>query len=183
MHLHDKTKIYHCCKVPRRFADKCAPSRHASRWGGGNQPKRAMHRQQLYVASFHLTTQMLCRSRRLQLLTPRSGIGVEGPPARRGAGLAAPGPPTPADAGRGRPLPRAPVTAPLLLLLAPAANDLRRGVPAGSLLAMLLLGVGAGEGGGARERRRLLVARAAFAARAAAASSTAAAKPSSTSNS
>jgi hypothetical protein len=41
----------------------------------------------LRLTGSHLTTQMLWRSRRLQLLTPRSGIGVEGPPARRGAGL------------------------------------------------------------------------------------------------
>lgn len=35
----------------------------------------------------HLTTQMECLSLRLQWLTPRRGIGVEGPPTRRGAGL------------------------------------------------------------------------------------------------
>lgn len=88
----------------------------------------------------HLTTQMLWRSLRLQLLTARSGMGVEGPPARLGAGLGQL--PTPADVGLGTPLPRAPPPAPLLLLLldVPAAKDLRRGVPAGMLL--LLLGPG-----------------------------------------
>jgi hypothetical protein len=71
----------------------------------------------------HLTTQMLWRSLKLQLLTPRSGIGVDGPPTRLGAGLAQ------ADVGRGRPAPLAALTVPLLLLLllAPAAKDLRRG--------------------------------------------------------
>jgi hypothetical protein len=130
----------------------------------------------------HLTTQMLWRSRRLQLLTPRSGMGVEGPPARRGAGL---GQPTPADVGRGAPLPREPLTAPPpppLLLVAPAAKDLRMGVPAGRRLGVL---PGAGSPGdcGARDCRLLLEARAALAARAAAASCTAAARPSRTSNS
>jgi hypothetical protein len=94
---------------------------------------------------------MLWRSRRLQLLTPRSGMGVEGPPARRGAGL---GQPTPAEVGRGNPLPRAPLTVPLLLLLlAPAAKDLRRGVPACSRPDALGVLLGAGSPGdcGARD--------------------------------
>lgn len=127
----------------------------------------------------HLTTQMLCRSRRLQLLTLLSGIGVEGPPTRLGAGLA---PPTPADVGRGTPPPR---NTPLLLLLAPAAKDLRSEVAPASLLgvAALLLLLLPGELGGARERRLLLADRTALAARAAAASSTWAARLSSTSNS
>jgi hypothetical protein len=127
----------------------------------------------------HLTTQMLWRSLKLQLLTPRSGIGVEGPPTRLGAGLAQ------ADVGRGRPAPLAALTAPalLLLLLAPAANDLRRGLLAAMWRAALgvLLPLLGEEG--ARDWRLLLDARAALAARAAAASSTAAARPSRTSNS
>lgn len=68
-------------------------------------------------------TQMLWRSRTLQLLTPRSGIGVDGNPARLGAGLAH------AEGGRGTPTPLAALTV-LLLLLAPAAKDLRSGVVA-----------------------------------------------------
>lgn len=110
------------------------------------------------------------------MLTLLSGIGVEGPPARLGAGLA---PPTPADVGRGTPPPR---NAPLLLLLAPAAKDLRIEVAPASLLGVAALLLLPGEPG-ASERRLLLADRVALAARAAAASSTWAARPSSTSNS
>jgi hypothetical protein len=110
----------------------------------------------------HLTTQMLCRSDKLRLLTPRSGIGVAGPSARRAPGL-----PTLPHAlpGRGGSAPP-----PLTL----------RGGPAP------LLGDSRPAAGGAppplTDWRRAVAERAAFAARACAASSTSACRTSSTSN-
>lgn len=114
-------------------------------------------------APTHLTTQMLWRSEMLRLLTPRSAIGVAGPPTRRVALLltrlaggvgGAPAPPALRGVG---PISRPPAA---LLLLLP--GDV---APSPARLCL-----------------RLLVAAALAAARAAAAASTSTARPSSRSN-
>jgi hypothetical protein len=109
---------------------------------------------------------MLCRSDKLRLLTPRSGIGVAGPSARRTPGL-----PTLPQALEGR---GGRSTPPPSLLLRPCG--------AAALLGDSRPAAAGGAPPPLVDWRRAVAERAAFAARSCAASSTSACSTSSTSN-